>query len=137
MSFTTPGTEAYVDTSAFIALRERADAYHTQFSRLFSHPPRLITSALVIAEGHTWFLRRHGPERALQFLDLISRLEMLAVRAFDEDEIAVAEGVVKRFSDQNLTLADAHGLAIMAERRTKICWSTDRHLSLTGVPLAV
>ena len=45
------------------------------------------------------------------------------------------EILVKTFSDQMLTLADAHGLSIRKERRIKACWSTDRHLSLTGVSL--
>jgi hypothetical protein len=25
----------------------------------------------------------------------------------------------------------------MRQRRTRICWSTDRHMSLTGVPLVI
>jgi len=45
-------TEAYVDTSALIAFADRSDTYHPLFRRLFSSPPRLITTPLVIAEGH-------------------------------------------------------------------------------------
>jgi predicted nucleic acid-binding protein len=52
-------TECYVDTSALIAFLDRSDSHHTLFRRLFSDPPPLIASALVIAEGHGWFLRRH------------------------------------------------------------------------------
>jgi hypothetical protein len=36
------------------------------------------------------------------------------------------------FGDQNLTLADAHGLVIMREQKTVMCWSTDRRLALMG-----
>jgi hypothetical protein len=32
---------------------------------------------------------------------------------------------------------DAVGLHLMAERRIKSCWSTDFHLSLTGVTLLI
>jgi len=39
------------------------------------------------------------------------------------------------FGDQVLTLADAHGLVVMAGRRIGACWSTDRHMGLTGVTL--
>jgi hypothetical protein len=35
----------------------------------------------------------------------------------------------------NLTLADAHGLVVMAGRPIGACWSTDRHMGLTGVRL--
>ena len=41
------------------------------------------------------------------------------------------------FADQKLTLADAHGLALMTKRRISHCWSTDRHLKLAGAALVI
>jgi predicted nucleic acid-binding protein len=128
--------EAYLDTSAFIAFLDRSDSYHKTFKRLFASPPALVTSALVIAGGHGWFLRRYDSRRAAQFLAFIDALPALTVQAFDAAELSKARRVLARFGDQNLTLADAHGLVIMKDRRNAICWSTDRHLGLTGVPLA-
>lgn len=130
-------TECYVDTSAFIAFLDRSDSYHALFRRLFSAPPPLITSALVIAEGHGWFLRRYDHNRAVQFLAFIDALPGLAIRGFDAAGLAAAGRIVKKFAGQNLTLADAHGLAVMRELRIGCCWSTDRHLGLDGVPLVV
>lgn len=40
-------SEAYVDTSALIALCDRSDTYHALFRRLFSDPPALVTTALL------------------------------------------------------------------------------------------
>src|SRR5690349_6368065 len=57
--------EAYIDTSAFIAFLDRSDSYHALYRRLFSQPPSLVTSGLVIAEGHGWFLRRYDFNRAV------------------------------------------------------------------------
>jgi predicted nucleic acid-binding protein len=130
-------TECYVDTSALIAFLDRSDSYHPLFKRLFSDPPPLVTSALVIAEGHGWFLRRYDQNRAVQFLNFVLELPALTIRPFDSAELAKAARLVKRFSDQQLTLADAHGLALMNERRTAMCWSTDRHLGLTGATLVM
>ena len=130
-------TECYVDTSALIAFLDRSDSYHAVFRKLFSAPPSLVTSALVVAEGHGWFLRRYDQNRALQFLAFIDVLKPLTIQPFDASDLGKASRVVKRFSDQKLTLADAHGLVIMSERRPASCWSTDRHLGLSGVPLAV
>ena len=48
-----------------------------------------------------------------------------------------ASKVLRRFSDQDLTLADAVDLHLMQERKLKVCWSTDFHLALTGVPLVI
>ena len=132
-----PKTESYVDTSALIAFLDRSDSYHPLFRRLFSSPPQLVTSTLVVAEGHGWFLRRYDRERAIQFLNFIDDLPVLAVQSFDREELQKASRLVKKFGDQPLTLADAHGLAIINERRISTCWSTDRHLGLTGAKLVI
>ena len=129
--------ECYVDTSAFIAFLDRSDSFHALFRRLFSEPPSLLTSSLVVAEGHGWFLRRYDEHRAIQFLAFIDLLPDLTIRGFDAGELAKSARLVKKFADQKLTLADAHGLAIMREMRIACCWSTDRHLGLDGVPLIV
>ena len=63
--------EGYVDTSALIAFLDRSDSHHLTFRALFADPPALLTTTLVIAEGHAWFLRRYDRTRALQFLALI------------------------------------------------------------------
>ena len=130
-------TECYVDTSAFIAFMDRSDSFHALFRRLFSAPPPLATSSLVIAEGHGWFLRRYDKHRAIQFLAFIDALAGLTIRGFDGSELTKAGRIVKRFSDRDLTLADAHGLAIMRELRIGCCWSTDRHLGVGGVSLVI
>lgn len=130
-------TEVYIDTSALIAFLDRSDSYHALFARLFSSPPPLVTSALVVAEGHGWFLRRYDARRAVQFLAFVGELPQLTVVPFDEEAIARSTAVVQRYGDQKLTLADAHGLAIMGRRRIKNCWSTDRHLSLSGAALVI
>jgi predicted nucleic acid-binding protein len=130
-------TDAYVDTSALIAFADRSDTYHPLFRRLFSSPPRLITTPLVIAEGHGWFLRRYDRMRALQFLAMIEVMTPLQLISVGPSEQAEAMAILRRFSDQNLTLADAVGLHVMGSRGIRACWSTDFHLGLTGVPLVV
>jgi len=130
-------TECYVDTSALIAFLDRSDSFHPVFMRLFSDPPPLATSALVIAEGHGWFLRRYDQRRAIQFLGFIDELAALKVQPFDAAALSKSAHLVRKFADQRLTLADAHGLALLAERHITLCWSTDRHLCLTGVPIVV
>lgn len=129
--------ELYIDTSAFIAALDRSDSYHPLFARLFSDPPRLITSILVIAEGHAWFLKRYDTTKAIQFLNFIEDLKILKVESAGQAEIREASKLIRKFSDQNLSLTDAVGLYVMQCRRIKLCWSTDRHLALTGIPLVI
>lgn len=130
-------TEAYVDTSALIAFADRSDTYHPLFRRLFGAPPVLVTTALVIAEGHGWFLKRYDRTRALQFLAMIEDLEPLRVLPVGPGEMVAGVDLLRRFADQDLSLTDAVGLHVMKQRKSGTCWSTDRHLGLTGVPLAI
>lgn len=130
-------TECYADTAAFIAFLDRSDSHHALFRRLFSDPPALATSALVLAEGHGWFLRRYDQRRALEFLNFIHALPRLTIKAFDSDAVKRSSLLLTKFDDQTLTLADAHGLAVMTERRLTTCWSTDRHMTLTGAALVM
>jgi predicted nucleic acid-binding protein len=129
-------TEAYLDTSALIAFLDRSDTHHSVFRLLFAEPPALVTSALVIAEGHGWFLRRYDRRRAIEFLSFVSTLSVLETQPFDAGALARSSAVLKRFADQDLTLADAHGLAIMESRKLKNCWSTGHHMALGGAILA-
>ncbi len=126
-------TECYADTAAFIAFLDRSDSYHALFRRLFSDPPPLSTSALVLAEGHGWFLRRYDQRRALEFLNFVDALPALTIEAFDADAVTRSSKVLRTFGEQ--TLADAHGLAVMADRHVASCWSTDRHMALMGATL--
>jgi predicted nucleic acid-binding protein len=130
-------TEAYVDTSALIAFGDRSDSYHLLFRRLFAEPPPLLTTALVVTEGHGWFLRRYDRTRALLFAAMIEDMKFLDILSTGAQELAAGNEMLRRFADQDLTLVDAVGLHLMAERRTRTCWSTDFHLGLTGVPLVI
>ena len=130
-------TEAYVDTSALIAFADRSDTYHPLFRRLFADPPSLITTTLVIAEGHGWFLKRYDRTKALQFLNMVDAMRPLIVASIGLREQKAATELLRNYSDQDLTIADAVGLHLMAERHIQTCWSTDFHLGLTGVPLVI
>lgn len=129
--------EAYVDTSALIAFSDRSDSHHPLFRRLFADPPTLVTTPLVIAEGHGWFLRRYDRTRALQFLAMIEAMKPLGVVPVGAAEQRAGTALLRRYPDQDLTLTDAVGLHVLRQRRLKVCWSTNRHLGLSGVPLVI
>jgi predicted nucleic acid-binding protein len=128
---------AYVDTSALIAFLDKSDTHHPLFRRLFADPPGLVSTALVLAEGHGWFLRRFDRTRALQFVSFIEELRPLRIVPVGVEEHAGAVRLLRRFSDQDLTLADAVGLHLMKVLGIDACWSTDFHLGLTGIALVV
>ncbi|MGH8596312.1 MAG: type II toxin-antitoxin system VapC family toxin [Gammaproteobacteria bacterium] len=130
-------TDAYVDTSALIAFVDVSDTYHVLFRRLFAKPPKLITTSLVVTEGHAWFLKRYDRTRALQFIAMIEDMKCLKVASTGSAELKAGADLLRKFSDQDLTMVDAVGLHVLQERGCKSCWSTDFHLGLTGAPLAI
>jgi predicted nucleic acid-binding protein len=130
-------SRAYVDSSAFISFLDSSDRFHLLFSRLFSDPPQLLTTALVINETHAWFLRRYDIYRGLRFLSFVQELEPLVTISVGREELEHGEEVLRRFNDQELTLVDGVGLALMKSKRIKVCWSTDRHMRLLGSELAI
>ena len=134
---TRPRPRAYVDTSALIAYLDRSDTYHPLFRRLFADPPDLVSTALVVGEGQAWFLKRYDRMRALQFVSFFEELRPLHVVEVGRDELLGGAKILRRFSDQDLTMADAVGLHVMKALRVDSCWSTDFHLGLSGVPLVI
>lgn len=129
--------EAYVDSSALIAFSNRSDEHHPLFVTLFKKPPRLVTTTLVIAETHAWFLRNSNPVFALRLLDLIGDIELLSVLPVGQPELEGGTKQLRRFADQEVTMTDAVGLYLMQLRKIRNCWSTDFHMSLTGARLAI
>ena len=60
--------------------------------------------------------------------------EIASVGAAEQTGAAV---LLRRYSDQNLTMTDAVGLHVMEQRRVASCWSTDFRLALGGVRLVI
>src|SRR5437763_16113753 len=106
-------TESYADTSAFIAFADKSDSYHALFKRLFSEPPTLLTSTMVVAEGHAWFLKRYDRTRALQFLAMIEEMRFLEIIPTGKRELNATIAILRKFSTTNLTLFIATCLGLI------------------------
>lgn len=116
-------------------LKNRAP--HARFAGLFALAKALATTTLVIAETHGWFLRRFDSYRALEFMAFLESLHILHVIPADRELIRNATRILRKYSDQNLTLADACGLYLLKKNPKWKNWSTDRHLELTGRKLVI
>jgi predicted nucleic acid-binding protein len=68
---------------------------------------------------------------------MVEDLTPMTVAAVGLKEQTAATEVLRRFSDQGLTLTDAVGIYLMKTQRLRICWSTDFRLGLSGVPLVI
>ena len=129
--------EAYVDSGAFIAFFDKSDTWHPKFAGLFARAKGLVTTSLIIAETHGWFVRRFDSYRGLEFIAFIESLRILTVLPTDTELLAGGTAVLRKYSDQKLTLADACGIHLLKKNPKLKNWSTDRHLTLTGRKLVI
>jgi predicted nucleic acid-binding protein len=68
---------------------------------------------------------------------MVEDMRPLSITPVGHREQSDAAEILRRFSEQDLTLTDAVGLFVMKDRDVRSCWSTDFHLGLTGVPLVI
>jgi hypothetical protein len=74
--------------------------------------------------------------KGLQFLAMAEAMP-LKILPVEKADLRAGTDLVRKYSDQGLTLTDAVGLHVMSARRVRTCWSTDFHLGLTKVPLVI
>src|SRR3990170_8815494 len=97
----------FVDTSAWLALADKDDAYHRRaaliFPSLLKNYRSLITSNLVIAEAYILILNELGHKAAIDFLErLKASPRILKIYATEEIE-ASAEKILIKYNDQDFS----------------------------------
>ena len=111
-------------------------------ARLRGSVGKAIQDYRMIAAGDRVMVCLSGGKDSYTLLDILLSLkrsapvdfELIAVR---EDDYLGGVRALRRFADQDLTMTDAIGLHVMHELAIESCWSTDFHLGLTGVALAI
>jgi uncharacterized protein len=124
----------FVDTSFWVALRNRRDDHHADAARLlerFQHVPLLTTNHV---RGETWtFLnRRAGHASAVGLLDALDaspRLTLHFVNADLEDE---ALRWLRRHDERPYSLVDATSFATMRSLRTSRALAFDGDFAAAG-----
>jgi predicted nucleic acid-binding protein len=126
----------FLDTGIFIAALFKRDRLHPHAAELFGRAAtRWTTSLLVVSEGYSWFLHRHGEEAARGFRSFIATLKGLDLLAVTAEDHRRALQMLDRFRGAKLTYVDAASLGWIQQRKIKTVWSTDHHLGLTGAEI--
>jgi predicted nucleic acid-binding protein len=108
---------AFIVTSGFYALLDRADTNHTTAVRLFrdlsTAGTRLVLTNFIRAETHALILNRLGHDVADRFLaGLRSVPSNSLARITDEDETAALD-LIARYRDKSFSLTDATSFVVM------------------------
>jgi predicted nucleic acid-binding protein len=128
--------ELLVDTSAWYPLADRAHPDHARLAEVLRDRVaggiRIVTTNLLVAESHALLLRRAGRGAALRFLNEVVREPILVVTSSPEIEARARDEWLKRYDDQDFTLADGVSFAVMTERGIGEALALDRHFATAG-----
>lgn len=124
----------FVDTSFWLALRLRRDAYHAEAVELLERHAgdRLATTNHV--RGETWtFLNRGVDHRAaVDFLDRLDRAQRLTVAHVSDEQEAQALRWLRRHDERQYSFVDATSFAVMRTLRITRALAFDGDFSAAG-----
>ena len=114
-----------VDTSALLAFFDASEPDHDAVSAVLAVADALVVSPYVVAELDYLVTTRHGVDDELAVLDELAG-GAWDLAAFDEEGLRRAGGVIARYRDQEIGVADA-SVVVLAERyQTRRIASLDR-----------
>jgi hypothetical protein len=126
----------FVDTGAWVALADEDDEHHEDavsiYPLLLKTSAKLLTSNLVIAESYILIVRSLGHDAAIAFLDKINGSPRIVRVSSNSDLEKEAEGILKKYQDQDFSYTDAVSFTIMKRQKIKKSFSFDKHFQTMG-----
>jgi len=124
----------FVDTSFWVALRNRADAHHAQASALIETRDRehLVTTNQVRGETWTYLRRRAGHRSASDFLDAVERSPRLQIIHVTEEIERLSLRWLRRHDEREYAFVDATSFAVMRAMGIRQAFAFDGDFSAAG-----
>lgn len=121
----------FVDTSAFLAIENRRDAYHARAveardASLRRHEA-LVTSDYVLDESYTIIRLRAGHHVAVAFGEAIRHSTLLRIEPVTPDALEQAWRIFKRFADHEFSFTDCTSFALMERCHLRTAFTFDAH----------
>jgi len=128
---------AYLDTSGWFAALNPKEAKHSAaraaYTKWIEDGRKLFTTNLVVAEMQILLIRFRGTKEGLRFLDSLYQDASHHVIFADRDlERAAVDRWLRKFADQQVSLADAVSFEVMREHGIRQALALDVHFSLAG-----
>jgi uncharacterized protein len=129
----------FVDTGAFVALRNRAEREHEAARRalsgLVSERARLLTSNYVFSETYTALLVRVGRDEAIRWGRSFRAGDAIEVVRVDESIERDAWSILESHADKPWSHVDATSFALMDREGLAEAFAFDRHFAQRGLTL--
>jgi predicted nucleic acid-binding protein len=129
----------FVDTGAFVALRNRSEREHESaraaLSSFVSERTPLYTSNYVFAETYTALLIRVGRAEAIEWGRRFRASEAVEMVRVDEALEDDAWSILDCHDDKQWSYVDATSFALMQREGTEEAFAFDRHFAQRGLRL--
>jgi uncharacterized protein len=124
----------FVDTSFWVALRNRRDQRHQEASTLLAahHASPLVTTNHVRGETWTFLRRRAGHLAAVGFLDALDRSPRVRVVMATPDVENEALRWLRRHDEREYSFVDATSFATMRSMRIRMALAFDGDFAAAG-----
>lgn len=124
----------FVDTSFWVALRNRRDRHHSEAVGLLQRhaESRLVTSNHVQGETWTFLRRRMGHASAVDFLDALERSERIEIFRLEDELEKEALRWLRRRDEREYSFVDATSFAFMRSREISQALAFDGDFGAAG-----
>ena len=124
----------FVDTSFWVALRNRRDGNHEQAKTLLKRlaGATLITSNQVRGETWTYLRRRAGHGSAVAFLDALDQSTRVQMVHIDTAQEAEALGWLRRHDEREYSFVDATSFVLMRSLKIREALAFDGDFTAVG-----
>ncbi len=129
----------FVDTGAFVALRNRSEREHEAareaLSMLLAERTLLLTSNYVFAETYTALLVRVGREEAIRWGRSFRAGEAIELARVEEPVEEQAWSILESHADKSWSYVDATSFALMEREQITEAFAFDHHFAQRGLTL--
>lgn len=124
----------FVDTSFWIALRNRRDPRHAEAAALLGSRADggLATSNQIRGETWTYLRRRAGHDAAVEFLDALERSSRVQLFSVTEKQEQQALKWLRQRDEREYSFVDATSFVLMRELRIREALAFDGDFSAAG-----
>jgi len=126
----------FVDTSAFLAIENRKDAYHRRAliyrEGLLKSGRSLITTDYVLDESYTIIRLRAGHAVAVQFGEDIRASRIIQIVYMTSELLEEAWRIFKSFADKEFSFTDCTSFALMEHLHIDTAFTFDDHFTQYG-----
>jgi uncharacterized protein len=126
----------FVDSGAWIAYFSVRDARHAEaeggLRAAVATRRVLVTTNLILAEVHRWFLFQAGIAPAAAALDRIDATPLVKVVHANAEHHRAARVWLAKLGDQRITYTDAVSFAVMTALRCRLVFTFDHDFLVAG-----